>query len=669
VSAKDSKRLGGDLFCQRGGRLLVFPTEYETCGATQNLTSLRQSRSSENLHLASAVLHALSYFNPSNALPWARTRLSDENFAGRALIAALFGFAAMYVALALTPSHYAIGLQALGISAHPLLGTAKSIRSDEYVAMTPLFQIAVLGHFSATDVISPYHESLKGFWALPILDWSLIFKPQLWAFWLVPPAYAYSFYFATLWLGFLIGYGVFLRQLGASLWLAAFGSLALYMSHFVQVWWTSNAPTFAFAPWPFIVFLLPIRPILKIPFLFWVISFWIFSYVYPAFIISAGFALTTLLLAFRRDAITIGNVLAGFIASCAVMAVFFLYFGDLIALMQHTQYPGNRFAAGGGVEISKIVAHLLPFFTSSRFDPLLSNSNECEVAVVSTLLPLTVIVFANYRSAATYVRENKLACFIFCVGLTMMLAWMILPVPADWGMFLLWHEVPGNRMIWGFGLLLILGLTVIASKIEFNVSHRRLILFFLSIVAAGLSSKLLFTLVWPAPKIDLWAAVVRSWFDWVPIFVFSVPAVLAVRTSWMQRAPAPALFSAAALSGCLTFGTFNPVQSAHPIFAKHDSLLLERAREQAKANPNGWAVMPGGFGALLNGAGISAIDHTLTAPQLAFFRKIFPDLAAEQFNQAFNRYAHIVVERGAQVHVNGFDQIIVPQEAFLRRIE
>ncbi|TGR73327.1 hypothetical protein EN836_34160, partial [Mesorhizobium sp. M1C.F.Ca.ET.193.01.1.1] len=90
------------------------------------------------------------------------------------------------------------------------------------------------------------------------------------------------------------------KLFGVKIWVAALGAACLFFSSFVQVWWTSNAPTFAFAPWPLVVFLLPIRPWLKLPLLFWTSAVWVFGLVYPPFMISEAFALAILLLAFRR---------------------------------------------------------------------------------------------------------------------------------------------------------------------------------------------------------------------------------------------------------------------------------------------------------------------------------------------------------------------------------
>lgn len=589
---------------------------------------------------------------------------AEEN-AARILVIAVLAIAAVYVALALTPSHYAMGLRYLGVEdARPLLLSARPIRSDEWIVLTPLFQAAVRGGFAAFNQISPYHESLRGFWALPILDWSLVFKPQLWGFWVLPPAYAYSLYFAVLWAAFLAGYAILFTQLGVNIWLAALGSICLFFSGFVQVWWTSNAPTFAFAPWPLIVFLLPIRPLLKLPLLFWACAVWVFGMVYPAFMIPAAFALAVLLLAFRRDAVTLGNIAAAIVALAALGSAFVLYFGDLIGTMQDTVYPGQRHMSGGGVEETRLLSHLFPFFTTVRFTPLLGNSNACEIAVVSTLLPMTMLCFVDYRSLLNVIGENFINFWIAAAGLILMLAWMIIPVPASIGQILLWTHVPPTRMVWGFGLLLTASLIVLAAKCSFVLSPRRLTAFAGGMVAAWLVSKVGFTSIWSQVDMTTWDALGRSWFDWVAV----VPFLAAAALVWKYRvSPAfnlRALFAAAAASGMITYGTFNPFQQAFPIFDIPETPVLTSAREQAKANPNGWAVTPGLYGALFSGAGIPAINHTLTAPQLLFFRRIFPSMPAAEFNQVFNRYAHISpgdVEQPVSLQA---DVIVVPIAPF-----
>lgn len=570
------------------------------------------------------------------------TEETDSAWLFTALIS-IIGF--FYVGLAITPSHYAIGLHVLGFEHKPLLFSAQGIRSDEWAVLTPLFQTAVRGGHAVYNQISPYRETLKGFWALPILDWSLIFKPQLWGFWLLPPAYAYSLYFATLWIAFLAGYTILLVQLGATPRIAALGATCLLLSGFVQVWWTSNAPTFAFAPWPAITFLLTLRPSLKFLLLFWTLAVWIFSFVYPPFIIAEAFALGVLLAAFRRDALTMPNILAAAGAIAMLGICFIWYFGDLIQIMQATIYPGSRVSSGGGVELSKLISHLLPFFATMNFTPLY-DTNACEVQVVSSLLPLSLICMVNYRSLIDVLHRERAAWGTVGIGLAMMLAWVFIPVPSWVGGALLWTHVPPYRMVWGLGLLLTLSVTLLCSKCPFELSPRRVVAFVLIMLGGWLTSKLGHGLIWQNAGVSTSQVLLGSTYEWVAIIAFLVSASLAKKYKATQFALNRMFMLSAAYTGVLTFGAFNPFQQAFPIFDIPSTPFQEAARQKAVASPNGWAVVPGSTGALLSGAGIPAINHTLRAPELTFFRTFFPDLPESEFNQVFNRYAHIVPVEG-----------------------
>jgi len=144
---------------------------------------------------------------------------------------------AVYVGLALSPSSYALGLEMLG---QPVSGTwfgkPRGVRSDEWMVYTPYMQIAVENNFAQINTLSPYHENLRSFQALPLLDWALVFKPYHWGFFVAPPAYGYSFYFFFMSLAFLAGWALFTNRLGLSVWIAVPLALSLYFSQYVQVW-------------------------------------------------------------------------------------------------------------------------------------------------------------------------------------------------------------------------------------------------------------------------------------------------------------------------------------------------------------------------------------------------------------------------------------------------
>ena len=226
-------------------------------------------------------------------------------------------------------------------------------------------------------------------------------------------------------------------------------------------------------------------------------------------------------------------------------------------------------------------------------------------------------------------------------------------------------------MAWGFGLLLTLFLVVISAKIQFRISGQRFLAFSMCLAFGWLVSKIGFTELWSQVDLTAWEALRRSWFDWIAIVVFGIviAGFLAGRRLKLLKRPAPALFAAAAASGAITFGSFNPVQPAQLIFNLPETPFIKQIREQARTNPNGWAIVPGMYGALLNGAGVPSINHTLTAPQLGFFRKIFPNVEAERFNSTFNRYAHIIPEAGVEPNSPYPDQAVVPIEPFLKAVK
>lgn len=571
----------------------------------------------------------------------------------------------LYVGFAITPSHYGMALQYLGVKSAPLLGSFQGVRSDEWAYLTPLFQIAVRGNFSTIDQISPYHEALKGFSALPILDWSLIFKPQLWAFWVLSPAHAYSFYFGFLWLSFILGYSILLRQLGASFPAAYLGAIVFFFSHFVQVWWTSDAPVFALAPWPVIAFLLPIKPAFKFPILFWSSALWIFGMVYPPLIIAGGFALLILVLVFRRDALTISNCFIAIGTSICLAGAIYLYFGDFVSIMAHTVYPGSRNESGGSFSAVKLLAHFLPYSTTANFVPL-SPTNACEISVVATMLPLATIFFIKPISVHSFSRDHIQSIVLFAVGICLFLAWLMLPVPAYIGRIFLWNLVPPSRMAWGFGMLTTLALIVVFSKMEFSLTFTRFLMFANILIWSFVISKIAYHISSNQPTDQLLPLLMSSFFDLLPIFIFGLALVYSL---YVQRGQERIiLLAAAAITGAVTFGTFNPFQQAFIIFDVPDSELQISLRTQLKTNPNGWAITPGMYGAVLNGVGIPSINHTVPVPQLAFFRRIFPNMGADEFNQVFNRYANIIPQSVESPYNPQADVVIVPIEPFEKYI-
>jgi hypothetical protein len=221
-------------------------------------------------------------------------------------------------------------------------------------------------------------------------------------------------------------------------------------------------------------------------------------------------------------------------------------------------------------------------------------------------------------------------------------------------------------MAWGFGLLLTLFLVIVSSGTAFRLSPMRFILFAIAITAAWLTSKIGFTEIWSHALPNAWTALRRSWFDWAALIPFGIASVIYAYVPSARKHAREVLLSAAMVTGAGTFGTFNPLQPAQPIFDVPESAFLTKVRKAAEQNPNGWAVVPGMYGALLNGAGISAINHTLTTPQVQFFTKIFPSIPESKIDATFNRYAHIIPSNSViEPRSPSPDVVLVPVKPFL----
>lgn len=565
----------------------------------------------------------------------------------------------LYVGFALTPSSYAMASQYLGLPPiEPLLGKSRGIRMDEWMVYTPYVQIAVANDFGPTNAYSPYHETLRSFQALPLLDWGLAFKPYHWAFFVLPPANAYSFFFMFMAMAFLCGWGLFLRQLRLPPLAAVLIALTLYFSPYVQVWWTSNAGAFALAPWVAVAWLRIDTRVLRILASAYALAVWLMAIAYPPFIVSSLLAMAVLVLAFRRDALTLPRLVDAVLAGALALAVFLGYFHDAIEVIRNTVYPGQRESMGGGVSWISLLAHVFPNLMTRGFYPLpaFDSSNACEIAVFGSLLPLFTAVLADWTQLGRWARANRLSLALFAAGILPIAGWIFLPVPLIVGKLTGLSMVPPTRALLGFGLLLNIGCAIVLVHAGARLTRGRLLLL-AALLLAGSLAKFAF-------GAGSFARLHNTADAW-PLLCVGVLA-LAARRPRLAASPAMLVLAVATLGNLLINGLFNPVQSAQPIFAMDRSAVLQSMQARgARQAADGSLVVEGRYGALLSGIGIPAVNHTLYFPQLAYFRQRFPTMPEETFNHIFNRYHHVMVSDVLEPRSMYDDLVEVPAAAML----
>jgi hypothetical protein len=559
-----------------------------------------------------------------------------------------------YISKTWSPSSYGIvlvdilGKKNLG----PSWGVSRPIRSDEWQVVTPLTQATVNNHFERFNKTSLYGEDLRINYGLPIADWGRVFKPSMWFYGLVNPAYAYSFHWFFLFALFIIGYAWIFHALGASPVLAYLLSTGLYYSGTVQFWWNEKGPVFAIFPWVLIPLLSRLPLHWKAIFFYWIATSWLITNFYPPYQISLAFVGFLILLSAAPNLFKFKSLLTLGLASilAAVTSAYYLY--DYLLQTSRTVYPGGRSVTGGGYQANLWPSWLIPNASfNSNFDSLVGQ-NICEIGAIGLLYSLMIICFADFSKLGTLFSRAKQSrqILILGFGLLTMFAWICLPIPAWIGMPLLWNNIYASRMVFACGILLVFFLFSLGNLLGFRLTLPRLLAFMAIILVDWVYKKTVLGEAQPYAK------------DFI-VFVFLIPGYCIAKFYKKDINTTFAFISLA--SGIFIFWSFNPLQPAWPIFNRHET-KLSQAYDQLASQNNGVLSVVGLPGAVANGLGYRSLSHLTAIPQLEFWRKQYPDMDQAQFNNLFNRYSHIDTSYENLPKLIAADAIQVPVSLFLK---
>lgn len=582
----------------------------------------------------------------------------------RWFLAAVTLAAAVYAGLELTPSSYGFFLNMLGApEAGPVAGVARPIRADEWSVNTPLLQAAVRNRFQRVNETSFYREDLRSFVALPLKDWSLAFKPQLWAFFVLSAARALSIYYAVFLWAFLCGYYLLFRELNVPPWLACAGAAIVFFSGFTQFWWTTVGSLLAGFPWVLLIILRPMAWWKKALLCAWVFPAWIFSYAYPIPLMTLAWGGLIIILALRPSSLrSPGNLVAVTVGAATVAVVFFFYYGDLIATIRNTVYPGHRLAPAGETPMIAVLSEIFPYLSFRLADyQHLAGENICEIGALGSFLPLLTLCLTRYRSLRDRA-DVRYSLLVLLLGFAAITLWEIAPLP-DWiGRILLWNHGTSQRWLFTSGLLLTMAALVIWSHRLISLHPLRIFLF----VVAGPGGALALKLGWLMHKGEGDEAVFsESLQDMLLCGIALAVGVAAwyVPVAWR----ASLLLLTVVFMNVYAFAGFNPLQPAGPIFEVPETDFVRSVRATASASPDGVLAVADTepVGAAFNGLGFRSVSHALLAPQLGLFRSYFPTIEGGRFNTIFNRVAHIHVTSKPLPEITRADVIDVPLQVFL----
>ena len=267
-----------------------------------------------------------------------------------------------------------------------IAGTPESVRDDEWLVWTPAV-IAQSNRGFPTENPSLGAGRAPFLYSLPVRHYTMVFRPQLYGFFLFNLEWAYAWYWNMKVFGLVVSMFLLFRVLTRNTGLALFGSLWLFFSSYVQ-WWFSCPPmlpemlsSWAVAIVAALVLIEP-RPALQrigASLLLLISSVNFVLCLYPPFQIPMAYlglalVLTTVLARGNAESIRanwagILCVVATFVVAAIALVPFFLELKPTLAFLSAMSYPGQRRSHGGELSWMKLFSGLMNFFNSEESFP------------------------------------------------------------------------------------------------------------------------------------------------------------------------------------------------------------------------------------------------------------------------------------------------------------
>lgn len=555
--------------------------------------------------------------------------------------------AALYVALGLNQT--SLGIWETAYPDHPIeqsvdLGTAKRVRSDEWMVQTPWVLNQVQNGSPVTNPniggeTAPLLASMpiSGAIALPQLKFAGfrflgLERGLSWAWAYKTFAFAWSF----LWLLLILTRG----NLTASL----LGAGWLYFSSYTQWWFSSNLPeimiAFALGVTGAIYTLLSARRthiVIGCMLIFYAASNLVLN-LYPPFIVP---------LAYLGIAILCGHLVANgypeqsrhlrfraaaIVATTALIAIYGYAFismaSDSIQAMLGTVYPGKRVSASGGVPIVKGLYGFYEVFRSGELDLPMRPTNASEASSFVLLWPMILLLLPG---RILFRRENALllACTCFCIVASL---WMLLSMPPylQWLMQKAgWSLVTPKRTIMALGVGSVLGCIVLFSRMQERNDRDRCITGgrILALVVALIG---VLVLAYKLHQID------QQFFSWKILLIGTCSAALV--TAGIALGRTHVLVAGIAIYALPTFGV-NPLVSGISSISQKPILLA--AASQGRQHNDKWvAVGDKYFAQGLKAHGLNVFGGAQFLPDRRSLSILDP---SSRYQSIWNRYAIVQV--------------------------
>jgi hypothetical protein len=350
--------------------------------------------------------------------------------------------------------------------AEVVLGQSQGIRSDDFVAVIPqiLSQRAHIPPFPVYNtLIGDGHCNMRLNYPLPILDWTLLFRPQMWGY-LCGADWGLAWNWWVLLGGAWLSLFLLIRLVTQNHnGIALGGATVLVYSPFFQYWSLNCSPSVMFAALSLLFADALFRGqgnlhwIGKGLGLIWALTAFILSFSFLPYLITLFYVILFCFVGLRMtDPRTPAGsrfqaplILALACMTVTLLAIFFVFQNwESIRIAIGSAYPGKRFASGGeGTWVDLLRGSFLTWAHPFKWHAL---GNICGASSFCLFFPLTcLLIFFSWRR--DHQRPNGIQLALMAC-LLLLLTWCLVGLPASVAQGTGLNRVPERRTLLAIGL-------------------------------------------------------------------------------------------------------------------------------------------------------------------------------------------------------------------------
>lgn len=524
-----------------------------------------------------------------------------------------------------------------------LAGHPRYIRSDEWELNTPMTVGQTKNGLARTNQNVGHGQDMSLI-DMPYKDWSVIFKPQNLAFFVLPLEHAFAFKWWLL--GFMLiicCYYLFLFFVPDKRLLAALFSLSVFFSPFMQ-WWSLGTITLLFYGMAVLLCALHLlknkqtfkhKIVLGGGFAYLLTCFGLLLYPpfqIPIALVGGAFLLGVVLnnaqeKGWKETARSLRFiVIPGIIASCLV-GLFLATRLPAIRALNGTVYPGHRVVPSGGFEFSR-------FFSGPILGQLQNDQRATKYGYnqseASNFILFPFLLAALAWIAIKYRRDKKIDWRIVgIVGIAVVfLLRLFSPFFPIIPKVLFLDAIPHARLLVGFGLITVLSFILIIEYLhtkDLKLPKR---------LVAG---------IWLATLLSFCIAALDI-KNTYPEFIGSIPKILFICLATSLVTPLLLYKKFTSALGLLLAVSFVSTCYVNPLYRGlgplvHSDLSKEMQAIGNKDKDSGWVVSePGTFENMAIANGLRSISGVYIYPQLSIWE---PLKKQPQDEATYNRFAHV----------------------------